>query len=85
MTKKIIITISIVLAVLLFCVALFFALIPEKLLATDGGSVIYDALLYSVMVSDGERTLDGTDGVRIEVFGITVCDDTRIIDRNIGK
>ena len=70
MTKKkaIIIVLAIILVLIL--------LIPAPMHLTDGGTVIYQAILYSI--TDYHYITDGgyMNGIKIEILGITIYKNT---------
>jgi hypothetical protein len=66
--KIIIITITIIALILLF---------PIPIRYKDGGTVKYQAVLYSITDYNALRGVDGYDtGVEIKILGITVYENT---------
>ena len=65
---------------LVILMILSLSLIPEKIFYTDGGtvqwkSIIYSVIKYNAIIEENEYMV----GYEVEVFGITIYDNTHII------
>ena len=64
-------------AVIALVVIFLFLLIPFPRHMDDGGTVVYEAILYSVTNYHRIKEPDGYDtGIEVEIFGITVYENT---------
>ncbi|MCH5209764.1 MAG: hypothetical protein J1F01_02240 [Oscillospiraceae bacterium] len=72
-----------ILLLVVLVIALLVVLIPERNFYTDGGSVEYVSLIYSVtkhhsIIAEAENSY--LVGYTIDVFGFNIYDNTHIIE-----
>ena len=69
------------LCIIISIVLLLILLVPIPSFADDGGTVRYDAMIYTVTIFHSMREEDGYDGflvgTRIRIFNRVVFDNTR--------